>query len=228
MVYSLGKRLYLVNAIIFGAPGSGKGTYSALLKAKLNVDVIAMGDIFRELMKEDTPFGRNIKSYVKAGLLVPDEITLEILKKHISQVPKGNGFILDGYPRNLAQAQTLKSITKIDVLLQLIVPDWIIIERLSGRRICKKCGAVYNLQFLKPKVDGICDKCGSSLYQRQDDNAEVIKIRLDLYDCETSPLIRYYKGRNIPVIVHTSDKLQIPPETVVDMFVTGLKKLKLA
>ncbi len=217
----------MVNAIIFGAPGSGKGTYSALLKAKLGVDVIAMGDIFRELMKEDTPFGRNIKSYVKAGLLVPDEITLDILKKHISQVPKGHGFILDGYPRNLAQAQTLESIAKIDVLLQLVVPDWIIIERLSGRRICKNCGAVYNLQFLKPKVEGVCDKCGGSLYQRQDDNPEIIQMRLELYDNETSPLIRYYTGRKVPAIVHKSDSLQIPPETVVDLFVTDLKKLNL-
>jgi adenylate kinase len=227
MIYSLRERLDLVNAIIFGAPGSGKGTYSALLKAKLGVDVIAMGDIFREIMKEDTPFGKNIKSYVKAGLLVPDEIALDILKKHIAQVQNGKGFILDGYPRTLAQAQTLESLAKIDVILQLVVPDWIIIERLSGRRICRNCGAVYNLQFLKPKFEGVCDKCGGSLYQRQDDNPEIIKMRLELYDNETSPLIRYYTGRKVPAIVHTSDSLQIPPETVVDLFVTDLKKLNL-
>ncbi len=228
LIYSLRERLDLVNAIIFGAPGSGKGTYSALLKAKLSVDVIAMGDIFREIMKEDTPLGRTVKSYVEAGLLVPDDMTLEILKKHLSQVPEGRGVILDGYPRTLAQAQTLEGIAKIDVILQLVVPDWIIIERLSGRRICRKCGAVYNLQFLKPKVDGVCDKCGGSLYQRQDDNPEIIKMRLELYDSETSPLIRYYTGRNVPSIAHTSESLQIPPEAVVDLFVTELKKLNLA
>jgi adenylate kinase len=217
-----------VNAIIFGAPGSGKGTYSALLKNKLNLDVISMGDIFREIMKEDTSLGQTVKSYVKAGLLVPDEITLEILKQHIAKIPKGYGFILDGFPRTLAQAQTLETIANIDVILQLVVPDWIIIERVSGRRICRNCGAVYNLQFLKPKVDGVCDKCGGELYQRSDDNPEVIKIRLELYECETSPLISYFKAKHVPIIVHTSDRLQIPPETVVDYFISELKKLHLA
>jgi len=216
-----------VNAIIFGAPGSGKGTYSALLKDKLNIDVISMGDIFRELMKEDTNLGQTVKSYVRAGLLVPDEITLDILKQHIAKIPKGYGFILDGFPRTLAQAQALESIAKINVVLQLVVPDWIIIERVSGRRICRNCGAVYNLQFLKPKVDEVCDKCGGSLYQRTDDNPEVIKIRLELYECETSPLISYFKARNVPLVVHTSDRLQIPPETVVEYFITELKKLHL-
>jgi len=216
-----------VNAIIFGAPGSGKGTYSALLKDKLDIDVISMGDIFRELMKEDNNLGQTVKSYVRAGLLVPDEITLDILKQHISKIPKGCGFILDGFPRTLAQAQALESIAKINVVLQLVVPDWIIIERVSGRRICRNCGAVYNLQFLKPKVDEVCDKCGGSLYQRTDDNPEVIKIRLELYECETSPLISYFKARNVPLVVHTSDRLQIPPETVVEYFITELKKLYL-
>ncbi|MCX8150030.1 MAG: nucleoside monophosphate kinase [Candidatus Bathyarchaeota archaeon] len=216
-----------MNAIIFGAPGSGKGTYSALLKNKLNLNVISMGDIFRELMKEDTSLGKTVKSYVRAGLLVPDEITLDILKQQIAKIPKGYGFILDGFPRNLAQAQALESIAKIDVILQLVVPDWIIIERVSGRRLCRNCGAVYNLQFLKPKVDGVCDKCGGQLYQRPDDNAEVIKIRLELYECETSSLISYFKTRHVPIIIHTSDRLQIPPETVVDYFVAELKKLHL-
>ncbi len=216
-----------MNAIIFGAPGSGKGTYSALLKDKLDIDVISMGDIFRELMKEDNNLGQTVKSYVRAGLLVPDEITLDILKQHISKIPKGCGFILDGFPRTLAQAQALESIAKINVVLQLVVPDWIIIERVSGRRICRNCGAVYNLQFLKPKVDEVCDKCGGSLYQRTDDNPEVIKIRLELYECETSPLISYFKARNVPLVVHTSDRLQIPPETVVEYFITELKKLYL-
>jgi len=217
-----------MNAIIFGAPGSGKGTYSARLQAKLGVDVIAMGDIFRAIMIEDTPLGRMIKGYVEAGLLVPDDIALETLKKRIAQIPKGNGFILDGYPRTIAQAEALEKIAKIDVILQLVVPDWIIIERLSGRRICRNCGSVYNLRYLKPKVDAVCDKCGGSIYQRQDDNPVVIKIRLDLYERKTSPLLRYYKGRKLPFIVHTSDSLQVPPEKGVNLFVKELKKLKLA
>lgn len=216
-----------MNAIIFGAPGSGKGTYSARLKAKLGVDIIAMGDIFRVMMKDGTALGKAVKSYVEAGLLVPDEITMKILKEFIGKVPKGHGFILDGYPRTLAQAQALEKIAKIDVILQLVVPDWVIIERVSGRRICKNCGTVYNLRFLKPKVDGVCDKCGGSLYQRTDDNEEVIQIRLHLYDKETRSLLGYYKCKKVPFIVHTSDSLEVPPELVVDHFLAELKQLKL-
>lgn len=216
-----------MNALIFGAPGSGKGTYGARLQEKLHVDIIAMGDIFRALMKEDTELARHVKSYVQAGLLVPDEITLQILKKRLSEVPPGHGFILDGYPRTLAQAQALDKIAKIDVILQLDVPDWVIIERLSARRVCKNCASVYNMRFLKPKVDEKCDKCGGELYQRSDDNPQVIKMRLEIYMHETSPLLRYYKMKKLPFIVHRSDSLQVPPESVVKYFLAELKKLKL-
>jgi adenylate kinase len=216
-----------VNAVIFGAPGSGKGTYGARLQAKLGVDLISMGDIFRAIMKEDTPLAKTVRSYVEAGLLVPDDVTLKILKRLLLEVPSGHGFILDGYPRNIAQAEELDKITKIDVVLQLNVPDWIIIERLAGRRICKNCGTVYNLRFLKPKFDEICDKCGGTLYLRQDDNPTVIKMRLVIYERQTSPLMRYYKGKKVPFIVHKSESLQIPPDTVVNYFIAEMKKLKL-
>jgi adenylate kinase len=224
----LRKRLNLVNALIFGAPGSGKGTYGARLQSKLGVELIALGDIFRAIMKEDTPLGRKVKGCVEAGLLVPDDITLEVLKKRLAEVPKGHGFILDGYPRTLAQAEALNKFAQIDVILLLDVPDWIIIERYSGRRLCRNCGAVYNLRFLKPKVDDVCDKCGGPLYQRPDDTPAVMRRRLVIYKRQTSPLVRYYKGKKLPFIVHTSDSLKIPPETVVEQFVTKLKKLKLA
>ncbi|MCW4006904.1 MAG: nucleoside monophosphate kinase [Candidatus Bathyarchaeota archaeon] len=216
-----------MKAIIFGAPGSGKGTYAARLKEKLDINIISMGDIFREMLQEDSILGRIIKSYVEAGLLVPDIIALEVLKDRIAKIPNGNGFILDGYPRTLAQADSLSDIAEIDVIIQLIVPDWLIIERLTSRRICKKCGAVYNLKFLKPKTEGVCDKCGGSLYQRPDDNAQVIKMRLDIYECETSPLIRYYKNRKVPFIVHTASTTQTPPESVVDKFIAELKNYNL-
>jgi len=213
-----------MNALIFGAPGSGKGTYGARLQAKLGVEVIAMGDIFRAIMKENTPLSHTVKGYVQAGLLVPDEIALEIVTERINKV-KACGFILDGYPRTLAQALELESITKIDVVLQLCVPDWVIIERLSGRRVCRNCASVYNIRFLKPKEDEICDKCGGALYQRPDDNEEVIQIRLDLYERETSPIVRYYEGKKVPFIVHQSDKLEIPPDEVVNYFLTELEKI---
>jgi adenylate kinase len=217
-----------VNAIIFGAPGSGKGTYASRLKSKLGVDVIAMGDIFRENLKEGTPLGKKVKGYVEKGLLVPDDIVIDVLKQHLNKVPKDKGFILDGYPRTIDQAETLEGIAKINVILLQMVPDWIIIERLSSRRICNNCGAVYNLRFLKPKVDGICDKCGGSLYQRSDDTPEVIKRRLQVYQEQTSQLLQHYKEKKVPFIVSSIKGLDTPPETVVETMIKELKKLNLA
>ena len=217
-----------MNAIIFGAPGSGKGTCSARLRDILGVEVISMGDTFRAMMKKNNILGRIVRDYVQAGLLVPDIIVNEVLREVIARVPKEKGFILDGYPRTLAQAEMLDKITKIDVIVRLEVPDWIIIERLTSRRICRNCGTVYNLRFLKPKKEGICDKCGGQLYQRPDDNAEVIQMRLDLYDKETSPLVRFYDQKKVPFIVHKTESLDTPPEHVVAHFVAELKRLKLA
>jgi adenylate kinase len=216
-----------MNAIIFGAPGSGKGTYSAMLKESLGLEVISMGDIFRVMLMENSILGRIIKDYVNAGLLVPDIIVTEVLKEAIAHGPKSKGFILDGYPRTLAQAEALEKIAKIDVVIQLLVPDWVIIERLSSRRICRDCGQVYNLRFLKPKVDSVCDKCGGKLYQRLDDNPEVIKMRLDLYEKETSSLLRFYKSKDVLLIKHKAESLIMPPENVVKYIVTELKKHKL-
>ena len=217
-----------MNAIIFGAPGSGKGTYASRLKSRLGVTVIAMGDIFRENLKADTPLGKKVKSYVAKGLLVPDDIVIDVLKKRLNEVPEGKGFILDGYPRTIEQAETLEDITKIDVVLLQMVPDWIIVERLSSRRICKSCGAVYNVRFLKPKVEGVCDKCGGSLYQRSDDTPEVIKRRLQVYQEQTSPLLQHYKEKKVPFIISSITALDTPPETVVEKMIEELKKLNLA
>jgi adenylate kinase len=217
-----------LNAIIFGAPGSGKGTYASRLKLRLGVDVIAMGDIFRENLKADTPLGKKVKSYVEKGLLVPDDIVIDVLKQRLKEVPKGKGFILDGYPRTIDQAETLEGIAKINVILLQIVPDWIIIERLSSRRICKSCGAVYNVRFLKPKVEGVCDKCGGSLYQRSDDTPKVIKRRLQVYQEQTSPLLQHYKEKNVPFIISSIKALDTLPETVIETMLAELKKLNLA
>ncbi len=217
-----------MKAIIFGPPGSGKGTYASRLQANLGVDVIATGDIFRELVKENSELGKKVKGYVEKGLLVPDEVVIEVLKQRLSKIPKGKGFILDGYPRTLDQAKTLNTITPIDVVLLLDVPDWIIIERLSSRRICRNCGTVYNTRFLKPKVEGVCDKCGGPLYQRADDNPEVIKKRLEVYKEQTSPLLEYYKKKQVPFIVSEAKALESPPEIMVDQMLVELKKRKLA
>ena len=217
-----------MKAIILGAPGAGKGTYASRLQQKLGVEVIATGDIFRELIKENTELGKNVKSYVEKGLLVPDEVVLEVLKHRLNKIPKEKGFLLDGYPRTLAQAKTLDTITKIDVILQLDVPDWIIIERLSTRRICRNCGTVYNIRYLKPKNESICDKCGGPLYQRSDDNPEVIKKRLMVYQEQTKPLLDYFNQKKIPLITSNTTTLDQPPEQIVEKLISELKKLKLA
>lgn len=217
-----------MKAIMLGAPGAGKGTYASRLKEKLGVETIATGDIFRELIKENSELGKKVKGYVEKGLLVPDEVVIEVLKQRLDKIPKGKGFILDGFPRTMEQAKMLDKITKIDVILQLDVPDWIIIERLSTRRICKNCGAVYNIKFLKPKVEGVCDKCGGPLYQRADDNPEVIKKRLQVYQEQTKPLIAFFEEKKIPFIVSHTTSLEQSPDPIVEKLIINLKKLKLA
>ena len=217
-----------MKTVIFGAPGSGKGTYASRLQARLGVQVIAMGDIFREMMKEDSELGKKVKGYVEKGLLVPDYIVNEVLKQRLTKVPSGKGFILDGYPRTVEQAKTLEDIAKLDVIILLMVPDWIIIERLSTRRICRNCGTVYNIRFLKPKVEGVCDKCGGPLYQRSDDTPEVIKKRLQLYEEQTQPILQIFRERKMPFVIAHCDKLDMPPETVVEAIVRDLQKLGLA
>ena len=217
-----------MNAIIFGAPGSGKGTYASRLQSRLGVDVIAMGDIFREILKEETELGRKVKGYVEKGLLVPDAIVIEVLKNRLAKIPEGKGLILDGYPRTLEQAETLEEIAKINVIILLMVPDWIIIERLSSRRICRNCGAVYNVRLLNPKVENVCDKCGGLLYQRSDDTPEVIKKRIQVYEKQTRPILQLFKERKVPFVVANCDALDMPPETVVETILKELRKLNMA
>ena len=217
-----------MNAIIFGPPGSGKGTYASRLQSMLGVAVIAMGDVFREMLKEDTPLGRKVKGYVENGLLVPDDIVIDVLKQHLAEVPKDRGFILDGYPRTTDQAEVLEGIVDIDVILLQIVPDWIIIERLSSRRICGICGAVYNIRYLKPKVDGVCDTCSGPLYQRSDDKPEVIKRRIHVYQEQTSPILEYYRDKEVPFVISRITALETKPETVVEQIIEELRKLNLA
>jgi len=217
----------MMKAVIFGPPGSGKGTYASRLQSKLGVDVIAMGDIFREIMKEDSALGRRVKGFVEKGLLVPDEVVIEVLKQRLAKVPKDKGFILDGFPRTIEQANALDKIVKVDVVILLVVPEWIVVERLSTRRICRKCGEVYNVRYLKPKVEGVCDKCGGELYQRSDDTAEVIKGRIKVYERQTRPILQHYKKQKVKLIEFKTESLDMPPETAVENITKELKKLKL-
>jgi adenylate kinase len=217
-----------MNAIIFGAPGAGKGTYSSRLQAQLGLEVISMGDIFRESLKKDTELGRKVESYVEKGLLVPNDIVIDVLRQHLSEIPEGKGFLLDGYPRTVEQAEILEKITRIDVIILLVVPEWIIVERLSTRRICRNCGEVYNVRFLKPKIEGICDKCGGPLYQRADDTEEVIKNRIRIYEEQTQPIVKLFKKEKIPFVEARCETLDAPPDKIVKEIIKDLKKLKLA
>lgn len=216
-----------MKVLIFGPPGSGKGTYAPRLQQKLGLDVIAMGDIFREIMKKDTPLGKKVKSFVEKGQLVPDDVVIEVLRQRLKESSNKKGFILDGFPRTIEQAKELSGLVKLDGVILLTVPDSIIIERLSSRRICRNCGEVYNIRFLKPKTKGICDKCRGQLYQRSDDTAQVIKDRIAVYERQTAPILKYYQERKIPFIEFECDKLDMPPDVAVESIASQLKRLKL-
>ncbi|MGC9345751.1 MAG: adenylate kinase family protein [Candidatus Bathyarchaeales archaeon] len=214
-----------MNAMIFGPPGSGKGTYASALEKRIGMVKISTGDIIREEIGKNTAIGRRMKDFYGRGELVPDSMVMEILKKRILQSDVlQKGFILDGYPRTIPQAQMLDKIVRIDVIINLKVPDWVIIERLSNRRICKKCGAIYNLKYLKPKNEGICDVCEGELFQRDDDKPEVIKERIMVYQKQTRPLLDYYKGKTSFAEVECNSP-EIPPDVIVDKILKELKKL---
>jgi adenylate kinase len=217
-----------LKAIIFGPPGSGKGTYASRLHDKLGVDVIAMGDIFREIMKENTALGKKVKGFVEKGSLVPDDVVIEVLKQRLANTSPKKGFILDGFPRTVEQATALDKITKIDIIIQLTVPDWIIVERLSTRRICRSCGEVYNVRYLKPKVEGKCDKCGGELYQRSDDTAKVIKDRILVYERQTQPILQQYAQKKTALVEFKCERLDTPPEIAVEEILKCLGKLNLS
>jgi adenylate kinase len=147
-----------------------------------------------------------------------------VLKQRLAKTDK-KGYILDGYPRTFDQAKALDNITKIDAVVLLQVPEWIIVERLSTRRICRNCGTVYNIRYLKPKVDMICDKCGGELYQRSDDTPKVIKERIEVYEKQTQPILKYYQEKKIPLIEFKTESIDMPPEVAVEEIMKGIKKL---
>jgi adenylate kinase len=226
--------------IIFGPPGSGKGTYSMHLKEKLGLEKISTGDIFREAVKSGSELGKEIEKYLKAGQLVPDKIVNKIVREKIRNL---ENFILDGYPRTVNQAKALDRMTKIDAIINIIAPKEIIIEKISGRRICSnpKCDGNYNIADIHKTIDGIeyilppllpkenmkCDKCGSPLIQREDDKPEVIEKRLDVYEQQSKPVLQYYKRKRKNKIPFVEVYMNRPPEIVVERIITSLKEIKI-
>jgi len=180
--------------IFLGAPGSGKGTHATRVKTELGVPHISTGDIFRENIKGGTPLGVLAKSYIDKGALVPDDVVIKIVEDRLSREDCKNGFILDGFPRTIYQAEALKKIASIDVVVNLVVDDEAIVKRVAGRRMCR-CGETYNVAFLNGS--NVCAKCGGELYQRDDDKEETVKSRLEVYHKETAPLIDYYRKEGL-------------------------------
>ena len=186
-----------MNLILLGAPGAGKGTQAEAICKEYSIPAISTGNILREAVKNGDELGLKAKSYMDLGKLVPDQIVIDILKERIQEDDCKNGFVLDGFPRTLPQAEAQdKMKIKIDKVVDINVPDEVILERLSGRRVCEKCGATYHIQNKKPKVEGVCDFCGDKLVKRKDDNVETIKDRLKVFHEQTEPLKEYYSAQN--------------------------------
>lgn len=200
--------------VFLGPPGAGKGTCASRVSAIIGIPQISTGDMLRAAVKAGTPLGMKAKSYMDAGDLVPDELVNSMLKERLAQPDCEKGFILDGYPRTLAQAQELDKITTIEMAVNIDVAEDILITRMASRLTCRNCGEIYNTLTLPPKQEGVCDKCGGELYQRDDQKPEVVRERIAIYNQKTAPLIDYYKNKGILVNVRTTS-LQEPPEVKV-------------
>lgn len=187
--------------VFLGPPGAGKGTLAAKAVELLQIPHISTGAIFRAAIAARTPLGIKVKEIIDAGKLVDDETTIALVRERLAAEDAQKGYILDGFPRTIAQADALDSFSKVDRVINFDIPDGAVIERLSGRRVCKNCGANYHILFTKPKTEGRCDLCGGELYTRDDDQSDAIQRRLEVYRAQTAPLIDYYRGKGLLVDV---------------------------
>lgn len=197
-----------MNLILLGAPGAGKGTQAENICEKLSIPAVSTGNMLREAMANGTEMGLKAKSFIDAGKLVPDEVVIGIINERLKQDDCQNGFILDGFPRTIPQAEALDEMgVRIDRVIDIEVPDEKIASRLSGRRVCLKCGATYHTEFKKPKADGVCDACGDALVQRKDDMPETVLDRLKTYHEQTEPLKGFYEKKGILRVVEGQEEV---------------------
>lgn len=195
--------------IMLGAPGAGKGTQAEVISEHLNIPTISTGNIIREALKNGTEMGKKAKSYMDSGALVPDDVVIGIIRERLAQPDCDNGFILDGFPRTIPQAEALDRMgIHIDRIIDIEVPDETIAQRVSGRRVCAACGSSYHLDYKKPQVDGVCDRCNGALVQRKDDQPETVKERLAVYHEQTEPLKEYYAKSGKLVIVEGQERVE--------------------
>ncbi|MCX7832089.1 MAG: adenylate kinase [Actinobacteria bacterium] len=211
--------------LFLGAPGAGKGTQASVISKKLGIPHISTGDIFREAVSQGTELGKKAKEYMDRGELVPDEIVIGIVKERLSKDDCRNGFVLDGFPRTVAQAEALDSALSelgknLDFVFNVEVSEDEIVRRLTGRRTCKQCNAVYHIEFNPSKVEAVCDVCGGELYQRDDDREETVRNRIKVYNEKTAPLIDYYQRKGILIDING----ELPVEKVTEEILKYLSK----
>lgn len=205
-----------MNFIFLGPPGAGKGTLAAAVSALYGIPHISTGEIFRAAIKAQTPLGKKVKAIIDSGALVGDDITVELIRDRLAQSDAKNGFILDGFPRTINQAEQLEKIAKIDCAVNFDINDDAVVERLSGRRVCRKCSHNFHVVFMPPEKENTCTHCGGELYIRDDDKPEAIKRRLEVYRAQTAPLIDFYRSKNL--------LKNIDAKPATDIILTDFKK----
>ncbi|KAF6625538.1 adenylate kinase [Paenibacillus sp. EKM208P] len=211
-----------MNILIMGPPGAGKGTQADVIVKEFGIPHISTGDAFRLAMKQGTPIGIKAKEYIDKGELVPDDVTIGIVEERLQQPDCKKGFLLDGFPRTLAQAEALDQIlsrlnTKLDDVINLKVDNDNLLARITGRRVCKNCGTSYHIVFNPPKVEGICDKDGGELYQRPDDNEDSVRTRLDEYSNKTAPLLTFYENQNLLRHIDGEQDIDVVSQNIVSL-----------
>jgi len=200
--------------IFLGPPGAGKGTLAGIVSKEYGIPQISTGDIFREAIKKESELGKKVKEIVGRGDLVPDELTVSLVRERLAQPDAAGGYILDGFPRTIPQAEALDAFQHMDAVVDFAISDEVVIGRLSGREVCKSCGAIYHVKNMPSKVKGVCDRCGGQLYTRPDDSLESITNRLEVYKKQTEPLINYYRKKEI---LKEIDSSKSPEDTLVQI-----------